>query len=149
MLHRLGKSNFYHSLFLCFQEEERFWLNRQLRMCNSRGRSEVNFGSEAIGDLAHYLSEDTEASFKLNDRILGTVANVLTKRCYVFFWCHHEYRQLYKPSKQTTFSGTASSTAEADKVAKICETFDANVTRAVAFLLAYLQSVTYAEEQNQ
>ncbi len=104
----------------------------------------MSLSIEAINDLAlnindEHTVEDNATANTATGNILNIVADVIAKRCHVYFWCHHEYRQLYKPSNPN---------AEDEKVvAEVCETFNANVGKAVAFLLAYMDSLGLANEQ--
>ena len=102
-------------------------MERQLKICNKKSRSEVNVGTEVINELLLYCHEQI-SQLELNAE--QAIITTLMRRCFAMLNCHHEYRQLGQFSKN------------------LQDVIDRNVAKAVAFLLACLDQMDPLEQMH-
>ena len=97
------------------QEEETFWMERQLSICQTRCRAEVNVGTEVINEVLLYC-HDQISQLELN--VSQSIVFTMIRSCFSMLNCHHEYRQMGRLNRF------------------VKEEIDKNVAKAVPLLMA-------------
>ena len=98
-------------------------MERQLKECLNTSKKEVNVGTDVINDLVLFFHDQLD---HLDFRIEKTLVEILFKRCNAMLLCHHEYRKLNHHQKSYL---------------PISDTISGNFTKALALLLAYMDTL--------
>lgn len=109
------------------QEEENFWLRRQLSICENRSRREVNLGRDVVEALSLYYSHNQP----LDSRVQSFIVDALVRRCHTYLWSHHEFRQLCRSPHQL-----------ASMLDGLCSQLSRNVQKATAFAVALFETLS-------
>ena len=102
-------------------------MERQLKKCTYTSKKEVNVGTDVINDLVLYFHDQLDV---LDVRIQQIFVETLFKRCNAMLLCHHEYRKLSQNKSYRMISNTIYS----------------NFTKAITFLLAYIDILEPREQ---
>jgi len=115
-------------------EEEIFWMERQIKKCSDTVKKEINVGTDVINDLVLYCHNQLD---RLDIRIEQVIVETLFKRCKIMLSCHPEYRKLSSLSSLSTSSTI---------IQGISNRIESNFNQAVALLLAYIDTLEPFEQ---